>query len=70
MPIKQERLEALKAHFEDAKNYRCECGEVANPMSPLWRWNGRTWEHHHGYPIGHVESARENCRADALAERT
>ncbi len=33
-----------------------ECGEKPNPMSPSWRFNGRRWEHHHGYPIGHVET--------------
>ena len=35
--------------------WRCpECGDAANALDPLWRWNGKAWEHHHGYPIGHI----------------
>jgi protein gp37 len=31
--------------------WRCECGAWPDDT---WRWNGERWEHHHGYPIGHV----------------
>lgn len=34
---------------------KCQCGAKFLPSDPTWRFNGRAWEHHHGYPIGHVE---------------
>ena len=36
--------------------WRCsypECGESPK-YDGVWRWSGDAWEHHHGYPIGHV----------------
>lgn len=46
-------------YTDDAESYRvtdfhhwqCECGAMADN---LCRWNGYAYEHHHGYPIGHV----------------
>lgn len=33
--------------INDAKNWRCDCGEYCNPVLPEWRWNGREYEHSH-----------------------
>jgi hypothetical protein len=41
-----------------AQEWRCECGAAPSPTSAAWRWNGQDWEHHHGYPIGHVIAQR------------
>lgn len=38
--------------------WRCTCGATPDPADDRWRWNGIGWEHHHGYPIGHVEAQR------------
>lgn len=39
---------------QETDKYICECGAMCNPCDDRWRWNGWTWEHYHGYPIGHV----------------
>ena len=35
----------------DFDHWRCECGAKADGNC---RWNGKAYEHHHGYPVGHV----------------
>lgn len=51
--------EILAKHFADAKNWRCPmCAEIANPSSDRWRWGGYAWQHHHEYPVGHVDAER------------
>ncbi len=52
--------------------WRCECGAMPDE---LWRWSGERWEHHHGYPIGHVPSQPSHaidmviCGAESGSER-
>ena len=46
--------------------WRCEqCGEAADPVSAHWRWTGEIWEHHHGYPAGHIPARNFGPRIDA-----
>lgn len=36
----------------------CDCGFSGSADVLLggdFRWNGSTWQHHHGYPVGHVD---------------
>lgn len=45
--------------FMNPKKYRCmKCGKVPEFASEDWTWNGKTWEHDHGYLLGHVPSER------------
>lgn len=34
-----------------------ECGELPSLVSH-WRWDGQSWAHYHGYPIGHIPTIR------------
>lgn len=52
-----------------ANEWLCQCGKRANPVSQDWRWNGHTWEHHHGYPIGHVATERKPLEQDCTKNR-
>lgn len=55
----------LMRHLDDAKHWLCECGARCEPTTPAWRWNGREWEHQHGYPIGHVRTVRHELKPGA-----
>ena len=36
--------------------WRCWCGAVLEELSPAWRFDGKRWQHHHGYPTGYVHA--------------
>jgi len=40
--------------------WRCMvCGaELKDSSDPAWRWNGKIWEHNHGYPLGYFPAVR------------
>lgn len=51
----------LSAFLSNAHLWSCpECHQYCQPGSPQWRWNGQNWEHHHGYPVGHITAIRLN----------
>ena len=50
----------LVRHMKESKGWLCECGARNDGSEPgAWRWNGVAWEHHHGYPVGHVVAKRD-----------
>ena len=40
----------------EPRNWLCKCGERGQLTSD-WRFTGDSWEHYHGYPIGHVAAS-------------
>lgn len=48
-----ERLKFLDEGHDptDWRQWECECGAKGDANC---RWNGVCYEHHHGYPLGHV----------------
>ena len=54
-----EEYDKMWAGVRHANDWRCmKCGAQPD-NSGDWRWNGSWWEHHHGYPLGHV-AAEQN----------
>lgn len=47
----------------EADGWYCECGETPD-LSSKWRWAGDHWQHHHGYPIGHISCYHPTLRPD------
>jgi len=72
--LSEQELDAV--HFWDDENrdeqdpvhWECECGHKADIHD---RWNGKQWEHHHGYPIGHVvmKNIHQRTFREELARR-
>lgn len=56
-PVTESEMDRLIFHDDEAsekpdmESWVCECGAKADAMC---RWNGSAFEHHHGYPVGHV----------------
>jgi len=34
--------------------WKCPCGATMFLPDGDWRFNGKEWEHYHGYPVGHL----------------
>ncbi len=64
--VTEEELQRLKYRLEE---WECECGTKLNEAGADFRFNGRAWEHHHGYPLGHVEMRKELTFREALEQR-
>lgn len=69
--LTEEELDRVKFRLE---NWECAegcefriAGDGKGCASPDARWNGAAWEHHHGYPIGHVAMRKEISFREALA---
>lgn len=48
---------------------KCDCGAPFNSIGCDWRFNGRRWEHYHGYPVGHSEVAGSENWLDSSASQ-
>lgn len=48
--------EADRANARMNGMWRCQgCGEAV-VTDGRWRWTGDRWQHHHDYPVGHVDA--------------
>lgn len=50
--------ENIMLALPETNGWQCECGATPQPSDASWRWSGSSWQHHHGYPIGHVDAKR------------
>lgn len=58
-------LFSIALHLADAGDWVCDCGCRCNPNSGEWRWSGYAWQHHHGYPVGHVDAHKHSVDTSA-----
>ena len=67
MTFTGEQIERMAKFIEDSQKWKCPvCGESPEIASGRWRHAGSCWEHHHGYPVGHVAAeyqpiGKPNC---------
>lgn len=50
--------ENLLPTLPETEGWLCECGAAPQPSDASWRWSGSSWQHHHGYPMGHVDAKK------------
>jgi hypothetical protein len=55
-PAPEANPEAFRKGRSDPAYWKCECGKTPADDNGDWRWSGYSWQHHHGYPIGHVDA--------------
>lgn len=67
-PRELTQADLARAKFK-LEEWECECGTVLNASGGDFRWNGDEWEHHHGYPIGHVVMRKTISFQEALERR-
>jgi hypothetical protein len=48
------------------ETYVCTCGKRCDPSSSEWRFSGYGWQHHHGYPIGHVHAFQDLASVESV----
>lgn len=49
---------------DNPEEWICECGEKLDITNGKWRWDGKNWQHYHGYPIGHVIVERKKIKKE------
>lgn len=64
--LEEETNRLLHEVLSTAPEWLCDCGQRADAGSPHWRWNGRDWEHYHGYVIGHVAARHQPSKPSSV----
>ena len=56
--------------YENARDWICTCGK--RPFDggiEKWRWDGKNWQHHHTYPVGHLVCEYKPCQPKPNKEK-